>query len=238
MGRNIHLVKLYQTNEAMPDFAIPLKIDDKNIAFLKTGLLQQLRLTQAGNEWWLEFFIENKVRQRLVVEFEEIANAESFHKGEKNPPRKNNHQFVPLLTQMVYVESDDPKTDVDSCCVASQIIKGSKAIQLSHLHHASMHCSYIDGRGIVYLAKSFGGQLNTINYAQFQRHILLTALAYAYLVAMDELSNQISTVLLDINAAPNNTVQEAELRRLYREVIMFNAQCFFQEPVSLQAPAL
>ena len=238
MGRNIHLVKLYQTNEAMPDHAVPLKIDDKNIAFLKTGLFQQLQLTQAGNEWWLEFFVESKVSQRLVVEFEAIANAEAFHKGEKNPPRKNNHQFVPLLTQMVYVESDEPATDVEACCEASQIIKGSKAIQLSHLHHASMHCSYIDGRGIVYLAKSFGDKRNAANYAQFQRHILLTALAYAYLAAMDELGNQISTVLSDISAAPNNTLQEAELRELYREVIMFNAQCFFQEPVSLQAPAL
>ena len=173
-----------------------------------------------------------------MVEFEAIANTEAFHKGEKNPPRKNNHQFVPLLTQMVYVESDEPTTDVGACREASQIIKGSKAIRLSHLHHASMHCSYIDGRGIVYLAKSYGKELNEANYAQFQRHILLTALAYAYLAAMEKLGNQISTVLFDTNAASNNSVQEEKLRELYREVIMFNAQCFFQEPVSLQAPAL
>lgn len=243
MGKNFRLVKLYQTDEAVPNNAIALNIDSKNIAFMQAGLFQQLQLKQSGNEWWLEFFVKSSVKQRLVVEFQEISDVNVYLKTTKerhaNSNRKGSrNQYLLPLTQMVYVDSDNPKTDVDSCRLASLMIKGSKSIQLEHLHHASTHCSYIDGRGMVYIAKAFINQTTTAGYAQFQRHVLLIALAYAYLAAMDALSNQISTTLFDANEPFNEETQEAKLRHLYKDVIMFNAQCFFQEPVALHAPAL
>ena len=239
MGRNFRLVKLYQTDEAVPSSANTLNIDSKNIAFMQAGLFQQLQLKQSGNEWWLEFFVKSSVKQRLVVEFKEIPDVKVYLTTVKESNRKGSrNQYLSPLTQMVYVDSDNPKADVDSCCFASQMIKGSKSIQVEHLHHASTHCSYIDGRGMVYIAKSYIGQATTAGYAQFQRHVLLIALAYAYLAAMDKLSNQISTTLFDANEPLNEETQEAKLRQLYKDVIMFNAQCFFQEPVALHAPAL
>lgn len=213
------LVRIYPLTDKDP-FPVdvqPLRIDNKEIRIFRDVLMSQMRLQHNAAGWWLEFFMQSSHPRRFFVSFsrpEELARE-----------RQTRWPITRLAYTQLYSPSGMPNVATDAielraaCKEASVLARESAAIQPEHVYEASTHHGYVDGRGTLYISKRNGME-------QFERHVLLHALAYAYLLTMEELGNALSKLL------PGEQ-REEDLRTLYKQVALFNAKSFFHQPVKL-----
>ena len=190
-----------------------LKINGHVVKLFREVLLGQMALKKSRTGWCLEFFSGTEYVQRFFVKF-------TKYEGSGDVPERHND----ALTALAYVQvGADASTSMlrQACEQTSLYVRGSRAVKQEHLYEASTHWGYVDGRGAQYLSKIEGGT------AQFERHVLLHALAYAYLLTMEEMGNRLSEML------PANAACEDALRQLYKDVALFNAKSFFHQPVKL-----
>lgn len=201
-----------------------LRIEDKKIAFLRDCLRDGSRFMQDENgNWHLRFFTHTELEQKIYVRFVN-ANNPSNLEIELDKYRFS-RDFKPL-TQLLFVRRRN-NSPVDESLVlnASLILKGSATgIRLADLYETEYHCGYLDGRGELFIS-------NHSPVGNFQRHVLLHALAQAYIQAMDLIKERLKPSL----------VGQGDLQRLravYQDFVRFNANYFFMQPVKYSSPVM
>ncbi|MDO5667058.1 MAG: hypothetical protein Q4G44_04460 [Alcaligenaceae bacterium] len=201
---------------------LPLKIAGNEVRFLRSSLLDdcQFMTDQSGN-WHLRFFVGTEFEQKLFVRFTNADDVITIKTRLKRTPGPN----LNYLTMLVFsVGADDPEFIESRVAGASSILKDSLAIRDGHLIRTDYHSGYVDGRGEIYLS-SHDPDIN------FQRHILLHALAQAYMQVMSQLKHRLRPGLIgqgDIRV----------LRAVYQDFVHFNAHFFFLQPALYSRPAM
>lgn len=199
----------------VPSQTVELKIGGK-IRLFRDVLLTQMELRQSDsdeNVWWLEFFPRSDYAQCFQVVFEHYSGAGALP--------KRSQDALAALAYVVCPKEDDSLLDefLESACDQTSLyLRGSRAVKSSQLYEASTHHGFVDGRGAQYISK-------IDNVAQFKRHVLLHALAYAYMLTMEKLGDRLSLML------PGRPGCESDLRQHYKDVALFNAKSFFHQPV-------
>lgn len=213
------LVRIYPltAKEPLPPDVQALRIDRKEIRIFRDVLMEQLHLYANELGWWLEFFVQSGHPQRFFVSFTrpETQGMEWLN-GRPITRLAYTQLAFPLGLHTASAEAAELRA---ASREASLLARDSAAIQAQHLYEASTHFGHVDGRGTMYISKRNGIE-------QFERHVLLHALAYAYLLTMEELGNSLSKMLPGVQC-------EEELRQLYKQVALFNAKSFFHQPVKL-----
>lgn len=130
-----------------------------------------------------------------------------------------------LLSHLVYLEPTESLLTSLLAEKASIAIRKTKAIKVEDYRQGTNHFNHIDGRGLSFISSKGDTQ------AHFNRHIILLALAYAYLGAMEYLHNK----LAEYSNQENNI---NELTKLYEDAAKFNAKFFFNRPVQIQNTGL
>ncbi|MDF7675233.1 hypothetical protein PT286_00535 [Neisseriaceae bacterium ESL0693] len=216
-GTNYTIARLYPANTAQelpelpPDVKI-LNINNKEIRFFRDVLQQQMQFFCNKSGWWLYFFRGEAYEQVFYVGFQKLEEMISDIKANKPPAGYS----WPVAT-LVFSKVNDNLPQV--CEHTSKLLYGSCTIQHQDLYETRTHYGHVSGRGMQYLAKWSDDQ-------QFLRHVLLHALAHAYLLSMEQLSNQLANMLVAQKS-------DDDLRALYKTMAEFNAKSFFHQPVKL-----
>ena len=218
------LVRLYHLSpaETFPQGLQPLRIGQKSITMFRDVLMDQMQLLCNQRGWWLEFFSDTEHVQRFLVTFS-AHNDSQRDQGRGSPLTKMGY------TQLMPLEGRDfqqIEAELEAACwETSQMVRGAggiRGVRWNDLYEASSHFGWVDGRGTLFINKRAGME-------QFERHVLLHALAYAYLLTMEKIGNNLSRLLL----GPGGVEQEEALRQLYKRVALFNARSFFHQPALL-----
>lgn len=213
------LVRIYplQEGDTIPSAVQPLQIGGTEVTLFHDALQAQMRLQESAAGWWLEFFIHSGHVQRFFVNGVPAAEARQDNAAQQ--------RRWPIAT-LAYTQlgSTDGSTDAAhdlyaACRETSLLAHNACTVQPLDLYETSTHFGYVDGRGTQYISKGGGT-------AQFERQVLLHALAYACLLTMERLGNRMSHMLPGADRAD-------DLRRLYQEVALFHAKSFFHQPVKL-----
>lgn len=207
------LVKLYKSKSTITENSFQeLKIQNNNIKFMKEVLLENSNffIDKNGN-WLLSFFVGKNYEQNLFVTF-------------NNNQILNYNEFDYLSSMAMVIDENGFNERLAEKLSLS--IRNSKAIKISDFKEYPSHFEHIDGRGI-----SFFSRINDQEY-NFQRQIILYALAYAYLSAIESISNQLAK---NIN---NNNSNIIELNQLYIEATKFNSTFLFHQPVLVKNASL
>lgn len=204
-----------RVSTCMPDGLQPLRIQGREVKLFRDVLLEDMRFLQnaSGDRWWLEFFRGTDYVQRFEVAFHSSGAGQTI---KPDPAEK----YFNVLAYAELTHSSSAKDVAWACERTSMLVRGSAAIKPADLYEEATHYGHVSGRGLQYVAK-FAGD------AQFERHVLLHALAYAYLMTMEKMGNALSHML------PSTEACEAPLRKLYMDVALFNAKSFFVQPVKL-----
>lgn len=213
-------IHLLSDGDAFPSDVSPLKIDEGDIRIFRDTLLAQMRLLKNAQGWWLEFFPQGRWVQRFFVDFvflqnpaDKLADTMVLHKKYWRPVAKL--AYAELSPDQAAVEAEDLAA---ACADTSRMTRNSAAVRVEDLYEALTHYGYVNGRGTQYISKLTG------RLPLFERHVLLHALAHAYLLTQEKLSEALAEHLAGERS-------EAALRTLYMDVAMFNATSFFRQPV-------
>ena len=210
-----------------------LKINQNNIVFLQSALLATCEFILLKDQrWLLIFFKENqRFKQQLLVDFIDYPeNSTNITTTEFEKYLKNqalNWQDADLISRAAFISCHNHPPNEEETALASLGVRNTRAIQKTALHESTTHFSHIDGRGLMFL--NLMGQDNQ----HFQRHIILMALAHAYLMAMEVMSNELANA---VGAHSDQT--ESALRALYLDIAGFNARYVFYRPVKSQNTGL
>ncbi|MBE2893475.1 hypothetical protein HPC40_00115 [Pasteurellaceae bacterium NCTC 11878] len=179
------------------------------IGFLRQILLDncQFKTDEQGN-FFLKFFVGKNYEQNIII---------TEHSS--TPPV---HAFE-LSKASILIQS---QFDDNEAALLSKEIRGSKAIKSNDFISYPSHRAYIDGRGFCFYSH-IDGQKD-----HFKRQLLLQALAYAYLGAIECIADRLAQ---EINSKNCNI---EELNQLYIEATKFNAILFFHQPVLMKNPSL
>ena len=101
-------------------------------------------------------------------------------------------------------------------------IRKSKAIRKHHFIEYPSHYEHIDGRGMGFYSRIPDQEYN------FSRRLILLALAYAYLGAIENISNRLSECI----CCQSDDIEK--LRQLYIEATKFKAVFLFHQPVLMK----
>ena len=105
-------------------------------------------------------------------------------------------------------------------------IRKSKAIRKHHFIEYASHYEHIDGRGMGFYSRIPDQEYN------FSRRLILLALAYAYLGAIENISNRLSECI----CCQSDDIEK--LRQLYIEATKFKAVFLFHQPVLMKNVSL
>ena len=105
-------------------------------------------------------------------------------------------------------------------------IRKSKAIRKHHFIEYPSHYEHIDGRGMGFYSRIPDQEYN------FSRRLILLALAYAYLGAIENISNRLSECI----CCQSDDIEK--LRQLYIEATKFKAVFLFHQPVLMKNVSL
>lgn len=212
-------------NATRPADMARLRIGEYEIKLFRSVLRQQMELNEdSRGNWWLSFFRDSGRPQHLFVRFIDTDVAEASAWSRDKPAH-----CASRLTQVAYAQLAGKRSETDPdelqilCSDTSQMVRQSRSVKPDQLYEASTHYGHVSGRGAQFISKLTGH-----NDDQFRRHVLLYALAYAYLLTFEALGNDVSQALL---RKSGQDVQALELRRLYREAAFFDAMSFFHQPV-------
>ncbi|MDY3331569.1 MAG: hypothetical protein SOX43_06405 [Pelistega sp.] len=228
------LVRIYKVN-FVPKNIKQLKrltIDDKAIKFLQPILLSDCHYyVLDDNTWYFTFFSGHSYQQNFYIHFLKLPTLKISHNEWINTTKdsfkntvEDGREFT-LLTHLVYLQPEDGQLSTELAEKASIAIRGTKAIKVENYRQGTNHFNHIDGRGLSFI--SFIGNISD----HFERHVILLALAYAYLGAMEYLNNE----LAKYSDQEDNI---ALLTKLYEEAAKFNAKFFFNRPVQIQNTGL
>ena len=215
------LVRIYHLHpeETFPQGLQSLRIGQKNVAIFRDVLMEQMQLLCNQTGWWLEFFTGTDHVQRFLITF-------SVHSESQREPGRSWPITKMGYTQLMSLDGRDHQqleAELEAACwEASQMVRGSGSVRTTDLYEACSHFGFMDGRGMLFINKRAGME-------HFERHVLLHALAYAYLLSMEAMGNALSRLLLE----PGGERQEEALRKLYNRVALFNARSYFHQPVKL-----
>lgn len=221
-GSYWQLAEIYLDENSITSNFLPLKISGHDVKFLRRSLLDDCRfmMDESGN-WHLRFFVDTELEQRIYVRFINADRADVIKTAQKKPHNEN----LRYLTRLVFAQTQNGSDEIESLVLeASRILKDSEAIREAHLFKTDYHSGYIDGRGEIFLSSNY-------NDANFQRHILLHALAQAYLQVMNQLKHRLKPSLIgqgDVRL----------LRAVYQDFVRFNAHYFFLQPALYSRPAM
>lgn len=234
------LARIHRVEKSkLPDNVESLKIDEKNIKFFQVALFSEDSKCNfyydSDGKWWLHFFIGYDYEVVYCVNFVEIALANHEQGSNKHSYCKeileNNRLDRGLrgreLARLAFLCIQEPSEKDEAAEYASLLIRGTKSIKGKDYHQESYHHTHIDGRGLAFITK------NSIQYAYFQRHTLLLALAHAYIDVTEHFTNKLSNTTQYAN---NDNAEE--LTTLYAQMAKFNAHFFFHNPVQHQNTGL
>lgn len=189
------------------------------IRFLRSNIDEVSTFKQdARGNWLLTFFRGLPFEQSIAVYFAEADSADEFQNVPKQP--MDNY-----LTKLVFCGSgySSGSTLGQDCSSASMLLKDSMAVGFTDLHESAYHYGYVDGSGEIFLSKTSDDN--------FLRHVVLHALAYAYIYAINDVENQLRPEVLKHE-------DTQLLRSIYQNFINFNAFYFFKQPVVFNRPAM
>ena len=188
-----------------------LKINNSNILFLRSVLLSNNSFYEDKNgNWLLKFFVGEKYEQIIFIDFSQ---------------KEFNHKIFHFLSLSKLIIDDSVFDDT----LAEEIslgIRKSKAIKKHHFIEYPSHYEHIDGRGMGFYSRIPEQEYN------FSRRLILLALAYAYLGAIENISNRLSECI----CCQSDDIEK--LRQLYIEATKFKAVFLFHQPVLMKNVSL
>lgn len=188
-----------------------LKINNSNILFLRSVLLSNNSFYEDENgNWLLKFFLGEQYEQVIFIDF-----------SQKELSYKN----LQVLSLSKLIIDDSAFDDLLAEEISLEIRK-SKAIRKHHFIEYPSHYEHIDGRGMGFYSRIPDQEYN------FSRRIILLALAYAYLGAIENISNRLSECI----CCQSDDIEK--LRQLYIEATKFKAVFLFHQPVLMKNVSL
>ena len=188
-----------------------LKINNSNILFLRSVLLSNNSFYEDENgNWLLKFFLGEQYEQVIFIDF-----------SQKELSYKN----LQVLSLSKLIIDDSAFDDLLAEEISLEIRK-SKAIRKHHFIEYPSHYEHIDGRGMGFYSRIPDQEYN------FSRRLILLALAYAYLGAIENISNRLSECI----CCQSNDIEK--LRQLYIEATKFKAVFLFHQPVLMKNVSL
>lgn len=184
-----------------------LKINNSNILFLRSVLLSNNSFYEDENgNWLLKFFLGEQYEQVIFIDF-----------SQKELSYKN----LQVLSLSKLIIDDSAFDDLLAEEISLEIRK-SKAIRKHHFIEYPSHYEHIDGRGMGFYSRIPDQEYN------FSRRLILLALAYAYLGAIENISNRLSECI----CCQSDDIEK--LRQLYIEATKFKAVFLFHQPVLMK----
>ena len=215
--------KLAEDMKELPD----LTIDDKGIQFLRDVLLKNAEFKKQDEPHWvLSFFTEHMDFQQNIV-VERYSPPEVGLDGSKDwrefskSKRKDFRQYEDLCRVAFLKIKHTEQPTASEIEQASLAVRDSKSVRAQDLTEASTHYAHVDGRGMMFLSKMESP-------AHCVRNVILLALAYAYLGAMEKINNSLAEC---IRLGSMTQEDEQRLRGLYLAIAQFNAKYMFFIPV-------
>lgn len=188
-----------------------LKINNSNILFLRSVLLSNNSFYEDENgNWLLKFFLGEQYEQVIFIDF-----------SQKELSYKN----LQVLSLSKLIIDDSAFDDLLAEEISLEIRK-SKAIRKHHFIEYPSHYEHIDGRGMGFYSRIPEQEYN------FSRRLILLALAYAYLGAIENISNRLSECI----CCQSDDIEK--LRQLYIEATKFKAVFLFHQPVLMKNVSL
>ena len=188
-----------------------LKINNSNILFLRSVLLSNNSFYEDENgNWLLKFFLGEQYEQVIFIDF-----------SQKELSYKN----LQVLSLSKLIIDDSAFDDLLAEEISLEIRK-SKAIRKHHFIEYPSHYEHIDGRGMGFYSRIPDQEYN------FSRRLILLALAYAYLGAIENISNRLSECI----CCRSDDIEK--LRQLYIEATKFKAVFLFHQPVLMKNVSL
>jgi hypothetical protein len=188
-----------------------LKINNSNILFLRSVLLSNNSFYEDENgNWLLKFFLGEQYEQVIFIDF-----------SQKELSYKN----LQVLSLSKLIIDDSAFDDLLAEEISLEIRK-SKAIRKHHFIEYPSHYEHIDGRGMGFYSRIPDQEYN------FSRRLILLALAYAYLGAIENISNRLSECI----CCQSDDIEK--LRQLYIEATKFKAVFLFHQPVLMKNVSL
>ena len=188
-----------------------LKINNSNILFLRSVLLSNTSFYEDENgNWLLKFFLGEQYEQVIFIDF-----------SQKELSYKN----LQVLSLSKLIIDDSAFDDLLAEEISLEIRK-SKAIRKHHFIEYPSHYEHIDGRGMGFYSRIPDQEYN------FSRRLILLALAYAYLGAIENISNRLSECI----CCQSDDIEK--LRQLYIEATKFKAVFLFHQPVLMKNVSL
>lgn len=211
MKKNI-IAKIYKVNDFQDTCELhDLKINNCNILFLRSVLLSNNQFYEDDNgNWLLKFFVGEEYEQTIFINF---SAGDLCYK-----------KYLYLSVSKLII--DDVMFNDEIAEEISLEIRKSKAIKKHHFIEYPSHYEYIDGRGMGFYSRIQEQEYN------FKRRLVLLALAYAYLGAIENISNRLSECIY----CKGDNVDT--LRNLYIEATKFKAVFLFYQPVLMKNVSL
>lgn len=238
IARIYHINSPQVINNKTPQ-AKSLKIDNKEIKFLREILLKTAEFKEIDeHNWRLSFFTDSEdFCQHIHVNFytsddaslKALYNWHSKNWYEFNEGKKLSWKKYDDLCRLSLMITATEKPSDEEITVACAAVRDSKSIKTSDLWEASTHYGHIDGRGLMFLTHLQKQEVH------FQRHVILLALAHAYLRAIESISDKLSQAV-SLTNENEKTVQE--LRNLYLQIAKFNSRYMFSQPVQRSSTSL
>ena len=200
--------RMYKVTECQePNKFHELKINNSNILFLRSVLLSNNSFYEDKNgNWLLKFFLGEQYEQVIFIDF-----------SQKELSYKN----LQVLSLSKLIIDDSAFDDLLAEEISLEIRK-SKAIRKHHFIEYPSHYEHIDGRGMGFYSRIPDQEYN------FSRRLILLALAYAYLGAIENISNRLSECI----CCQSDDIEK--LRQLYIEATKFKAVFLFHQPVLMK----
>ena len=200
--------RMYKVTECQePNKFHELKINNSNILFLRSVLLSNNSFYEDENgNWLLKFFLGEQYEQVILIDF-----------SQKELSYKN----LQVLSLSKLIIDDSAFDDLLAEEISLEIRK-SKAIRKHHFIEYPSHYEHIDGRGMGFYSRIPDQEYN------FSRRLILLALAYAYLGAIENISNRLSECI----CCQSDDIEK--LRQLYIEATKFKAVFLFHQPVLMK----
>ena len=204
--------RMYKVTECQePNKFHELKINNSNILFLRSVLLSNNSFYEDKNgNWLLKFFLGEQYEQVIFIDF-----------SQKELSYKN----LQVLSLSKLIIDDSAFDDLLAEEISLEIRK-SKAIRKHHFIEYLSHYEHIDGRGMGFYSRIPEQEYN------FSRRLILLALAYAYLGAIENISNRLSECI----CCQSDNIEK--LRQLYIEATKFKAVFLFHQPVLMKNVSL
>lgn len=184
-----------------------LKIGGK-IGFLREILLVNSDLLEDGKGGWILNFFKGKPYEQHIYVSSSKLDFKVFKK---------------LTTASFICSNEFRDVDAENLSIS---VRGSKSIKKCDFIEYPSHYAHIDGRGLSFFSKIENQKDN------FYRQIILLSLAYAYLGAIEYISNNLSQ---KVNCA---SCDIDELNKLYIETAKFNSIFLFHQPVLIDKASL